>query len=247
MRTLGGLCFALVLVSGLSAQSRGSVTPTVTGSSGSVVFPGGTPATSPGVTRGFGNVVNPGGGGPHLTVPGGVVPSFARPANGRPVHRTAPVATYAYPVYYGNYGGSYDGYAPEQGGGAGAGPQQQPNVTVVMPPPQPVTPVIINIGPGGGQYTTAPERQQGVYEPAYQTTPSPDVEEPASADEPQRYLIAFKDHTIYSAIAYWVDGDTLHYFTSGNTHNQVSVSLVDRALTQRLNKESGVPFKIPAK
>ena len=174
MRTLGGLCFALVLVSGLSAQSRGSATPTVTGSSGSVVFPGGTPATSPGVTRGFGSVVNPGGGGPHLTVPGGVVPSFARPANGRPARRTAPAATFAYPVYYGNYGGSYDGYAPEQG--AGAGPQQQPNVTVVMPPPQPVTPVIINIGPGGGQYTTAPERQQGAYEPQFPLTPRPDVD-----------------------------------------------------------------------
>ena len=43
-----------------------------------------------------------------------------------------------------------------------------------------------------------------------------------------------------------MDGDTLHYFTSGNTHNQVSVSLLDRPLTARLNKEFGVEFKIPA-
>ena len=48
--------------------------------------------------------------------------------------------------------------------------------------------------------------------------------------------MAFKDHTIYTAVAYWVDGDTLHYFTSGNTHNQVSLSLVDRELTERLNQ-----------
>jgi hypothetical protein len=251
------LCFALVLASGLYAQSRGGVsqggvTPTVTGSFGSVVFPGGTPATSPGVTRGFGGVVNPGGGGPHLIVPGGVVPSFARPATGR--QRTAPVTTYAYPVYYGyggNYGNGYDAYTAEQGGGAGVNPQQQPNVTVVMPPQQPVTPIIINVGPGGGQYTTTTERQQGVYgpgyEPAYQPTSQSAVPEPEPTDEPQRFLIAFKDHTIYSAVAYWVDGDTLHYFTSGNTHNQVSVSLVDRPLTERLNKESGAAFKIPAK
>jgi hypothetical protein len=123
-----------------------------------------------------------------------------------------------------------------------------------MPPPQPVTPVIINVGPGGGQYTTTAERPQGVYgppsvygPPVYQPQSQPAAEEPAPTDEPQHYLIAFKDHTIYSAVAYWVDGDTLHYFTAGNTHNQVSVSLLDRALTQRLNQESGVAFKIPAK
>jgi endonuclease YncB( thermonuclease family) len=63
--------------------------------------------------------------------------------------------------------------------------------------------------------------------------------------EPSHYLIAFKDHSVYSAVAYWVDGDTLHYFTSGNTHNQVSVSLVDRDLTERLNKESGLELKLP--
>jgi len=47
-------------------------------------------------------------------------------------------------------------------------------------------------------------------------------------------------------VAYWVDGDTLHYFTSGNTHNQVSLSLIDRDLTQRLNKESGLEVNLPA-
>jgi hypothetical protein len=236
MRTFGGLFIALVLATGLSAQNRGSVTPAVTGSFGSVVFPGGTPGTTPGVTRSFGNVVNPGGGGPHLAVPGGVVPSFARPSNSRPARRTTTVTTYAYPVYVG--GGYYENsYAPEQV--AAQQLYQQPNVTVVMPP-QPVTPVIINVGSGGGQYTTTTQRQSTVYEPEPQT---PDQSAPA--EEPTRYLIAFKDHTIYSAVAYWVDGDTLHYFTAGNTHNQVSISLLDRTLTERLNRESGIDFKLP--
>jgi endonuclease YncB( thermonuclease family) len=59
------------------------------------------------------------------------------------------------------------------------------------------------------------------------------------------YGYPVKDHTIYSAVAYWVDGDTLHYFTSGNTHNQASLSLIDRDLTERLNKESGLDVSLP--
>jgi endonuclease YncB( thermonuclease family) len=76
----------------------------------------------------------------------------------------------------------------------------------------------------------------------------PETAPPASdsSEQTPHYLIAFKDHTIYSAIAYWVDGDTLHYFTSGNTHNQASLSLIDRDLTERLNRESGVAMRLPA-
>ena len=66
----------------------------------------------------------------------------------------------------------------------------------------------------------------------------------APTDTSQRdadyYLLAFKDHSIYSAVGYWVDGDTLHYITTGNVHNQVSLSLVDRDLTLQLNKGRGV-------
>ena len=60
-------------------------------------------------------------------------------------------------------------------------------------------------------------------------------------------MIAYKDHTIYSAVAYWVEGDTLHYFTTGATHNQVSLALVDRDLTQRLNEELGNNLQLPNK
>ena len=249
MRIFGGTFFAVILVAGLYAQNRASVTPAVTGSFGSVVFPGGTPATTPGMTRSFGTVVNPGGGGPRLVVPGGVVPSFARPLNNRPARHTT-TTTFAYPVYMG--GGFYENsYAPDLAAQQfNQQPNVPPNVTIVMPPQQ-VTPVIINVGPGGGQYTTttrqpaindAPEQQiVDPSDPSNQLAAAPDEERP-------HYLIAFKDHTIYVAVAYWVDGDTLHYFTSGNTHNQVSVSLLDRPLTERLNKESGINFKLsPAK
>jgi hypothetical protein len=137
---------------------------------------------------------------------------------------------YAYPVYVGSYGSVYD--ASSYGYGTGA-PQtsQQPNITIIMPPQQ---------APVAASPYDAPARpQMTVVEPA------PAAQSEDSTPEPTRYLLAFKDHTIYSAIAYWVDGDTLHYFTSGNTHNQVSVSLIDRAMTERLNKDAGVDVKLP--
>ncbi|HEY1218147.1 MAG TPA: hypothetical protein VGF03_04360 [Bryobacteraceae bacterium] len=65
--------------------------------------------------------------------------------------------------------------------------------------------------------------------------------------EPEHYYIALKDHHIYLAVAYWVEGDTLHYFLPGNTHNQVSLSLVDYDLTQRLNRESDAEVRLPGK
>jgi hypothetical protein len=82
--------------------------------------------------------------------------------------------------------------------------------------------------------------------PGPSAVPSPETSSTLSGETASRYLIAFKDHSIYSAVAYWVDGDTLHYFTTGNTHNQASLSLVDRDLTRRLNEESGLQVILPA-
>jgi hypothetical protein len=256
MRILGGFGIALLLSTGLFAQFRGTVggTPAraATPGFGSVVYPGGTPATMPNVTRTFGSVVNPGMGGPRAVTPAGAFPvitsrpMLTRPAMpgqnpigqsvGRNPHRHAPVTTYvyAYPLYVG--GGYYDngnaGYVPEQ-----APAQQQPNITVIYPP-QAATPVMITMGPDGNYTTT--ERPMNVYQAP------PNSQDADTGTEASHYLIAFKDHTIYSAVAYWVDGETLHYFTSGNTHNQVSISLIDRELTDRLNKESGIDFRLPA-
>ena len=77
--------------------------------------------------------------------------------------------------------------------------------------------------------------------PQSQVTPP----ETTVAEESPTFLIAFKDHTIYAAIAYWVEGDTLHYVTNQSTHNQVSLDLVDRELSDRLNRERQVDFRLP--
>lgn len=223
MRTLIGFCLALLAASVLSAQGHSGFVQPMPGimSTGSVVHPGGT-SSMPGVQRTTGSVVHPGGSTSQIGFPGFRPQGMA----GQRSHFRNGVGVYAYPVYVGGYGYPYMyGYdtppAPVQQQPA------QPNVIVIYPPSSPAP----------AYYQTAPPQSSIVEVPQ------------ASAQQDQseatHYLIAFKDHSIYSAVAYWVDGDTLHYFTNGNTHNQVSVSLVDRELTKKLNENSGLEVKLP--
>jgi hypothetical protein len=215
MRTLGAISFSLFLAAGLSAQHGGQ--PVLGGTVGSAVHPAG---NLPGTTRITPSPGNPAGGGVRLILPG---------HDNRRVPAARGSSFIAYPVYIGGYDSSYIGAeAPSDY------QQQQPNITIVMPPQQTPVPVIIN-----NYYPGA-------------TTDNPNAEPtapPAAGDAapvPSHYLIAYKDHTIYAAVAYWVEGGTLHYFTTGNTHNQVSLTLVDRDLTARLNQEAGVEVKLSA-
>ena len=76
------------------------------------------------------------------------------------------------------------------------------------------------------------------------TTPAPgDV-----IGSPQNYyLIAYKNHAIYAALAYWVEDNTLHYVTTQNTHNQASLDLIDITFSKSLNQDRDVPFSIAGK
>ena len=197
---------------------------------GSVVFPGGTAGTSPGITRSFGNVVFPGGAQTQPLYGGGAGQTHMGKSNFRrnpPIGRgtgIAPVYIYAFPVYVGVNDTSNT-------------PQEQ------AAPEERAVPVMIEAGQDGQYLTTSPHQTSTVYQPEQRPEP---LEEPAIAADPPHYLLAFKDHSVYSAVAYWVDGDTLHYFTAGNVHNQASMSLVDRPLTERLNRELGIDFTLPA-
>ena len=142
----------------------------------------------------------------------------------------SPVYVYAFPVYVGGYDNSY---APQE-----LAPQQQGDSV----PQQQAVPVMIQAGPDGKYTTTAQRQNSTVYQPEQRPETA---EDPDKAADSPHYLLAFKDHSIYSAVAYWADGDTLHYFTTGNTHNQVSMSLIDRELTERLNRELGIDFTLP--
>jgi len=257
MKPVAGVCAILFLAIGVSAQTAtrsfggvfsggASAAPGVTRSFGSVVFPGGTSATTPGITRNFGSVVFP-GGSPFVPVvrtagvigvPHGVGVRPAASARGQNFRRglgnngntQANSFVYAYPLFVGGYDNSFVGSDPTGGPPAMMPPPAQP-APVMAYPAETARPVMIQVAPG---------HQQDQSLSAYQAPP----EERAASSE--RFLLAFKDHTVYSAVAYWFDGDTLHYFTSGSVHNQVSVSLIDRDLTTRLNKELGIDFHMLA-
>ena len=254
-----GLGLVLLLSTGLFAQNNRAYVnpqPVVRRDFGNVVFPGGTQATTPGVQRSFGNVTFPGSGGPRVNIPFSITDPTFGPRLGANVagqgvgqigqgavrgdyngrnQRSTVLVPFAYPVYVGDY--SYQGaYAAQQPYGT-----QQPNITVIYPP-APAQPVYMYGGDQGQAAAPVPETPNiSVYQAP---SPQPAAEGSSTAD-PARYLIAYKDHTIYAAVAYWVDGDTLHYFTSGNTHNQISLSLVDVPLTERLNREAGNAVRLP--
>jgi hypothetical protein len=65
-------------------------------------------------------------------------------------------------------------------------------------------------------------------------------------DQPTIYLIAFMDHSVVQALGYWMEAGTLHYVTAEYSVNQASIVLIDRNLSQRLNDERGIAFKLPA-
>ena len=220
------------------------------GGFGSVVYPGmghAPTATPPvGTYRGLTGVGNP-----------GYSRGFASPGHtAHPQHGTTVIVPY--PVYYGGYYG-YDpaaagyangpgpndaGYAPDDGLQNGPGlPPVVINQNFV--PPQ-ANPQVRDYT--GDQSSQAPN-QPGMK--LYQAPPShpyADATQAASAasDQPTIYLIALKDHTVVQALGYWMQGTTLHYISTEHTVNQISSDLVDRDLSQRLNDERGLDFKLPA-
>jgi len=224
MKLPGAVIVAFLAVGPLSAQYWS------VGGFGNVVFPG--LGHAPAGGNPWGNVISPAAPAGQAVAAnryGGLVPGF-RAGTGRRSSRGAASGIYAYPVYIGGYGYNY-GSAPAQADqppADGAAPSQPP--------------VVIN------QYFGAPPAGDG---------PPPDsassnfhyYQAPANQDavpsESTYYLIAFKDHTVYSAVAYYTEGDTLHYFTAGNVHNQVSLSLVDRQLTEQLNRAHNVDVRMP--
>ncbi|HVP46799.1 MAG TPA: hypothetical protein VMT32_09455 [Bryobacteraceae bacterium] len=145
-----------------------------------------------------------------------------------------------YPVYGGGYYvGDYSdfdyGYAPDQSNAPMVNPSQ-PGPQVIINQnfvPEHANPVVHEYGQdsSGGIH---------LYE-----APSREPEENGADENTSYYLIAFKDHSIYSAYAYWVEGDTLHYVTPQRVHNQASLSLVDRELTEKLNRNQNMQVKLP--
>jgi hypothetical protein len=213
-----------------------------------------------GSPSGFGNILFPGTGtapplvNPYLR-PG---PTFAQSLGatvgghprslilGRPdARRTLPVVIpYAVPVWTGY------GYAPA--------PAEYSPVTVVNQPPQQPA-VIINqyyssdvAKPVVRDYTQTelpPPASSSLrsFQAPVPSQPEPakrDAAAPAPDPKPTIYLIAYKDQSIYPALAYWIEGDTLHYITPQGSHNRASLELIDREFSEQLNRERNVEFSL---
>lgn len=162
---------------------------------------------------------------------GGVAPA---PHAGTKNAKPATAGRYYGPVYY--VPGVSDTSAYYSSGYAGAS-----EAPALAAPPAAVPsapPVIIN------QYFSSPRAARETPEPSdsgggQATAPGDPLAEP-----PSYYLIQYKDHTVYSALAYWLEGETLHYVTTQNTHNQASLALIDIDATTRLNADRSVPFSL---
>lgn len=221
---------------------------------------------------GYGNVLYPGTGHAPQTPPGGITGpnfryggaglgrgAFANPLPAtHPLHRRAVIVPY--PVFYGGgygYGYGYDpsvGYGPDYGDPPQAAPaiNTGPTPAVVINQsfvPQQVNPQVRDYN---GNDST-PDQQSSMR--LYQNSSHPYANAPENTagtrpavadDQPTIYLIAFKDHSIVQALGYWMEGSTLHYVSAEHTLNQASLDLIDRDLSQRLNDERGIEFKLPA-
>ncbi len=131
--------------------------------------------------------------------------------------------SYSYPSYSDPSYSSYPAYQPSS------------NVTVVYPPPAQTAPNYVErANPNLRQYD---EYGQEVRQPSSGN---------ANASGSPLYLIAFRDHSIRAAAAYWVDGRTLHYVTTQHEEKQVPLDTIDRDFSVQLNRERHVPFSLPS-
>lgn len=224
------LAFAVLLAgSGLIAQS-----PT---GFGRLSNPSGLPPSQAG--GGFGRLIYSGTGGPPWTRRPGFPPTAGRPspppAVSHPYHSNGIIVPY--PVYYGGYYYPYDApMAPQQGYESDYGYSAQQ--------PAPVVILNQNFRPDNG-YQQGPYGAPPPAPPPPSTDQNPQDQPPASDSSSIIFLIAMKDHTIFPAVAYWVEGDTLNYITPQGVRNRVSLDLVDRDFSKQLNKERSLDFALP--
>ena len=163
------------------------------------------------------------------------LPGYGYGAGGRPFgHRpssTGAVGVIPYivpvPAYVGD---SYQQAAP---------PVEDPSGMV---DPQPVPPAVIA---GAPPYNRPPPTTEGPPPNAGPPIgPERGCTQPAQED-PVQFFIALKDGWVHVAVAYWVLQGTLHYLTPEGSHNRVSLEIVDREMSARLNDGGRVPFVLP--
>jgi len=189
---------------------------------------------------GYGNVLFPGTGhSPTATPPGGFNGRYFFQWPASPQRTTDPQPSGVVmpsPVYDGGYSADGSANAPLGDPGQEASPELSPG-----------PPVIVN------QSLVSAQRrlEAGAVNPKDEAATCVNAEgntakaQAAEGNRPTVYLVALKDHSIVQALGYWLETGTLHYVSAEYALNQVSIGLVDRELSQRLNDERGIPFKLP--
>ena len=172
---------------------------------------------------------------------------YSAPNGARRGDRFGDRGAYGYPYassfYVPNYFGDYydqGGYDAPYGDPYASAPP--PVGAYAAPAPAPQQPVIIN--QYFGVQPPSPDNGPPSVARDTQAPGSPILGAPLGNTE-NYYLIAYKDHAVYAALAYWVEDKTLHYVTTQNTHNQAALDLIDLNLTKSLNQSREVPFAIP--
>ena len=200
------------------------------GNNGNILRPGvpltGSAASAPRINQGgrFGGRRSFGGGSLVVPYPVYTDPFYSGYSSGYTVHNPP----------QGTYDPIFGGYTPPDSGGAYQAQQSTPTV-VINQNFQPDT-----IRPRFRDYSNVQLPEPGV------TAAPPAAAGALADDQPTIFLIAMKDQSVLATIAYWVQGDTLHYITLKGAPNDVSLSQVDRDLSKQLNAERNVPFKLPA-
>ena len=197
---------------------------------------------------GFGRLIYPGTGAPvavrNPRLPGS--PLVAAPVPQVPHRPHGNAGAVPFPVFYG--AGYYDYEAPPApysqdaayqgpvpGYGNGYDQTPQPPVVIINQYFKPDT-----ANPVMHDYSNAPLPAPGVQQ-------SNNDQTSAAGDRQVMFLIALKDHTIFPAVAYWVEGETLNYITVQGARNSVSLDLVDRDFSKQINQERRVEFGLPSK
>jgi hypothetical protein len=226
---------ALLLLLAASLWAQRAADPT---GFGRISNPGGAVGTTGGA--GYGRLIYPGTGAPvavrNPRLPGSPLVAAPVPQVAHGSHGIA--VAVPYPVFYGGNYYDYDapsapmaGYSQYQG--TGYDQMTQPPVVIINQYFRPDT-----ANPVVRDYSNVPL-------PAPQQVP--DDQAATTADQQVMFLVALKDHTIFPAIAYWVEGDTLNYITVQGAKNSVSLDLVDRDFSKQINKERKVEFGLPSK
>ena len=145
------------------------------------------------------------------------------------------------PVIGGLFGAGWSGGGLSGGGLSGGGwypqPQMQPT-PIVFVNQQNVAPApILVVNPDYKPEVAKPVMRE------YSNISNP--YENFQPNAPKVLLLALKDGTLRQSVAFWAEGEKLHYVQPDHKQDSVLLTNLDRESTRRFNAERGLEIKLP--